>query len=97
MWFLDGSVNVMFICVVNWIFVEEFVKRDGFVEEFDIEEELTAATEEEEEIIEASSSSEVFEVVLEELLIGCFVCFGVGRDKKIVLVLSELESVEEEM
>jgi hypothetical protein len=36
--FPDGSVNATPIRVANWIFAEEFVKRDGFVEEPDTEE-----------------------------------------------------------
>ena len=93
--FPDGSVNATPIRVANWIFAEEFVKRDGFVEEPDTEEESTAATEEEEETTEASPP-EAPEAALEEPPTGCFACFGAGRDKKTVSASSESESVEEE-
>ena len=94
--FPDGSVNATPIRVANWIFAEEFVKRDGFVEEPDTEEESTAATEEEEETTEASPPPEAPEAALEEPPTGCFACFGAGRDKKTVSASSESESVEEE-
>ena len=94
--FPDGSVNATPIRVANWIFAEEFVKRDGFVEEPDTEEESTAATEEEEETTEASPPPEAPEAALEEPPTGCFACFGGGRDKKTVSASSESESVEEE-